>query len=319
MLRSFFVSLSKATWAQRMISRWGVARRAASRFVAGENSSDAIQVVRQLNQRHIQASLNHLGETTNRPEDAALATREICDLLTQVNENGLHSNVSIKLTQIGLSLDKKLCHSNLLTILYRARELGNFVRIDMEDSSYVGRTLELYSAVRAEGYDNVGIVLQSYLYRSQTDLARMMENCGKVRLVKGAYQEPANVAFPQKADVDQNYDLLALQLLRGAQRCGCPPLGMDGKFPPIPAFGTHDPARIDFIRLAVDELKIPHECIEFQMIYGVRRDIQQMMADQGYNVRVYIPYGSHWYPYLMRRLGERPANAWFFLSNLFRR
>ena len=318
MLRAFFVTLSKAGWMQRLLTRWGFAWRAASRFVAGETREEAINVVRQLNRSGIQVTLDHLGESTSTAEEARAASAEIITLLEEIDRTGLRSNVSIKLSQIGLKIDPDLCFEELINILERARALGNFVRIDMEDSSLTALTLDLYHRAVQRRYANVGIVLQSYLYRTGADLEQVLLHGGRVRLCKGAYNEPAEVAYPRKADVDGNYDRLAARLLQGALDCSAPELSQDGRSPPIAAFATHDPARIDYIRRTAIELNFPKRALEFQMLFGIRRDLQESLAASGYPVRVYVPYGDHWYPYLMRRLGERPANIWFFLSNFIR-
>jgi proline dehydrogenase len=190
----------------------------------------------------------------------------------------------------------------------------------MEDSGLVDRTLAQYFWSLENGFRaQTGIVLQSYLYRTVKDLTEVLERGGRIRLCKGAYKEPEAVAFPGKADVDLNFDQLTLQLLRGCQKGGAEPLSPDGRIPPVPAIATHDPARIDFARRAVRELGLPHSAVEFQMLYGIRRDLQAELSADGFPVRVYVPYGTHWYPYFMRRLGERPANIWFFISNFFRR
>ena len=319
MLRSLFIGLSKASWAQRTIVSWGFARRAARRFVAGEQVDEAIEAVRQLNLRKVNASLDHLGENTSSESDARAASAEIIALLESIRRSGVRSNVSIKLSQIGLALDDGLCRAQLGAVLERARGLGSFVRIDMEDSSLTGRTLAHYFWAMEQGYGaNTGIVLQSYLYRTAKDLADVLERGGRVRLCKGAYQEPGDIAFPRKLDVDLNYDQLALQLLRGALVNGSPALSTDGRTPPVPAFATHDAARIDYVRKAVRELGLSKTAVEFQMLYGIRRDLQTSLAAEGFPVRVYVPYGTRWYPYFMRRLAERPANTWFFISNFFR-
>ena len=313
------ITLSKADWAKRLITHWGFAWRAASRFVAGETSADALNVVQQLNQRGIQATLDHLGESTTSAAEARSAAQEITTLFEQIHQRGLRSNVSLKLSQLGLVVDPALCRELLFGILEQACRTDNFVRIDMEDASLTSQTIGLYQAAREQGYDNVGIVLQAYLYRTGADLDRVLASGGRVRLCKGAYNEPASVAFPRKADVDENYDRLARKLLEQALECGMPALSADGRIPPIPAIATHDPARIDYARRAASELGLSPRGLEFQMLYGIRRDLQEELAAAGYPVRVYVPYGSHWYPYFMRRLGERPENIWFFLSNYFRR
>ncbi|WP_298008478.1 MULTISPECIES: proline dehydrogenase family protein [Anaerolinea] len=318
MFRAFFVSLSRATWAQKWITRMPMARQAAARFVAGETQAQALQVVEQLNQRGILATLDHLGESTTRPGDAEQATAEILSLLDAIQSAGVQANVSIKLSQIGLVVDPALCEANLWKILTRARELGNFVRIDMEDSSLTQRTLDLYFKALTGGFaQHVGIVLQAYLYRTEADLTRVLTAGGRVRLCKGAYKEPPSRAFSRKSDVNLNFDQLALQMLRYTLRHGAPQVSSDGRTPPIPALATHDPQRIRFVRQAVEELYLSRRAVEFQMLYGIRRDLQESLTAEGFPVRVYVPYGTHWYPYFMRRLGERPANLWFFLKNFF--
>ena len=319
MLRSFFVSLSKASWAQSTITRWGFARRAAFRFVAGETSAEAVQVVRQLNGRGICASLDHLGENTLNSEDARNAVDAILSIIKEIDRAGVQANISIKLSQIGLNLDAALCRENLVHILETARSCGIFVRVDMEDSTLTDRTLEVVRSVHQQGYDNVGIVIQAYLRRSENDIRSLLQAGIRVRLCKGAYQESPDMAFPKKADVDANYDRLAQLLLEGTQAACAVPASSDGRFPPIPAIATHDPRRIHFTSQLMDRLGLSKHAVEFQMLYGIRRDLQEQLAASGYAVRVYVPYGTHWYPYFMRRLGERPANIWFFVSNYFRK
>jgi proline dehydrogenase len=295
-----------------------MARQAAARFVAGETQAQALQVVEQLNQRGILATLDHLGESTTRPGDAEQATAEILSLLDAIQSAGVQANVSIKLSQIGLVVNPALCEANLWKILTRARELGNFVRIDMEDSSLTQRTLDLYFKALTGGFaQHVGIVLQAYLYRTEADLTRVLTAGGRVRLCKGAYKEPPSRAFSRKSDVNLNFDQLALQMLRYTLRHGAPQVSSEGRTPPIPALATHDPQRIRFVRQAVEELYLSRRAVEFQMLYGIRRDLQESLTAEGFPVRVYVPYGTHWYPYFMRRLGERPANLWFFLKNFF--
>lgn len=319
MLRSLFIGLSKAAWAQRLITSSGFARRAAYRFVAGESQAEAIEVVRQLNLGRINATLDHLGENTRSAEDARAAALEISDLLDAIQRSGVRANVSIKLSQIGLMLDEGLCRALLFDVLAHAKAQRNFIRIDMEDSSLTERTLGLYLEAVDQGYGEVcGIVLQAYLYNTARDLDQVLERGGRVRLCKGAYQEPESVAFPRKQDVDLNYDQLALQLLRFTREKNLPEVSTDGRRPPVSAFATHDEKRVDFIKRAVHELGLTKTSLEFQMLNGIRRDLQFSLARQGYPVRVYVPYGTHWYPYFMRRLAERPANIWFFVSNFLR-
>ena len=319
MLRSFLIHLSKANWARSMVTNWGFAWRAASRFVAGETLGDAIQTIRVLNERGITATLDHLGEHTTNTVKAKQAVQDILKALDQIQATGVYANVSIKLTQIGLSLSEELCVENLKQILTHARDRDNFVRLDMEDSSCVDYTLRIYYRMREE-YDlsNIGVVIQSYLYRSQNDVTRIIQEGGRIRLCKGAYQEPPQVAFPIKKDVDTNYDFLAKIMIEGTLQLGSPLRSDNCLVPPIPAFATHDLKRILFVKEYASKLDLPKQAIEFQMLYGIRRDLQDQIAREGYPIRIYVPYGTEWYPYYVRRLAERPANVWFFISNFFK-
>ncbi len=318
MLRSFLIYLSKAAWARRLITHWDIAWRAASRFVAGEQLEDAIAVVQALNARNITATLDHLGENTTNAAEAQRATEDILAVFDAIDRAGVRSNVSVKLTQIGLAVDPNLCAENLKRILVYARQKNNFVRIDMEDSPWVDSTLGLYNQMRADGLDNTGVVIQAYLYRSEKDLARVIAQGGRVRLCKGAYKEPGDVAYPSKADVDKNYDMLAAMLIDGACANQAPVITKDGRVPPIPAIASHDPGRIQAAKGYLQRVGLAKNALEFQMLYGIRRDLQEQLADEGFPVRVYVPFGSEWYPYFTRRLAERPANLWFFVSNFFR-
>jgi len=290
----------------------------ARRFVAGERLEDAIAVAGSLNQRGIVASLNYLGEHTTTPAEAEHATAEMLRLLEAVEATGVHASLSLKLSQLGQVVDQGLSCQNLRRILERARVLNNFVRLDMEDSSLTGPTLAAYEWARELGFDNLGVVLQAYLYRTPADLERVLALQGRVRLCKGAYDEPPAVAYPAKKDVDASFERLTSQLFEGALRAGAPLVSQDGRFPPIPAIATHDETRVRIAQAEARRLDLPRGAMEFQMIYGIRRDLQDELARQGYPLRVYVPYGSHWYPYFMRRLAERPANLWFFLVNFFR-
>jgi proline dehydrogenase len=320
MFRSFFIYLSKAAWARKIVTGWKFAWLAASRFVAGETLEDAIRVIQLLNQKGISATLDHLGEHTTNLESARRAAQEILQVLDAIALSGVRANVSIKLTQIGLSLDEGTCRENLQMILQKASAMGNFIRIDMEDSPWVDATLRLFYQMRREqGFDNVGIVIQSYLYRSEADIRNLSEDCSRVRLCKGAYKEPQDVAYPRKADVDASYDRLAQILMDGAHAAGCPAVSQDGCLPPIVALATHDERRINFARSYARKIGLPKESLEFQMLHGIRRDLQEQLSKDGSPVRVYVPYGSEWYPYYVRRLAERPANLWFFISNFFRK
>lgn len=318
MLRSFLIYLSKAAWAQKLVTNWSFAWHTASRFVAGTKLDKAMQVVRELNAKGINATLDHLGEHTNTPEEAQQATDDIFATLDALGADpSARSNVSIKLTQIGLSLDESLCAGNLERILARAKQNKTFVRVDIEDTPYTDKTINLYYMMREKGYTNVGMAVQSYLYRAESDTRRLLQDKTPIRLVKGAYKEPPDKAFPKKADVDANYDLLT-KIVIDVSLANQSKLSDDGRVPPIPAIATHDEKRITFAKQYAEKVGLPKDGFEFQMLYGIRRDLQEQLVKEGYLVRVYVPFGTHWYPYFMRRLAERPANIWFFISNLFK-
>lgn len=320
MLRSFLIYLSKAAWARKIVTRWKIARRAASRFAAGETLVDAIQAVRVLNAKSMNATLDHLGEHTTNLQEAEHSTRDVLEMIDAIDQAGVKSNVSIKLTQIGLAVDECICIENLDKILCHAREHGTFIRLDMEDSPWVDTTLRIYRQMRNEkGYDNIGVVIQSYLYRSQEDIRELETIGARVRLCKGAYKEPVDVAFPKKSEVDANYDRLADMLMDASLAAGMPEASPDGKSPPIPAIASHDPKRIEHAKAYAQKIGLTKNAIEFQMLYGIRRDLQDQLASEGYPVRIYVPFGTEWYPYYMRRLAERPANIWFFISNFFKK
>ena len=319
MLRAFLIYLSKAAWARRTVTQWMFAWRAASRFVAGENLDDALRVVKSRNAKGINATLDHLGEHTSTPERAIQATKDILEIVDAIDRAGVRSNVSIKLTQIGLALDTELCAQNLFRILDNSRRRGTFIRIDMEDAQWVDKTLGLYlQAMHECSCENIGVVIQSYLYRSQDDVRKLLLENTRIRLCKGAYKEPEDIAFPRKKDVDANFDNLTAMLIDGSIAVGSPTLSEDGKIPPIPAIGTHDEKRVVYAKEYARRKGLAKAALEFQMLHGIRRDLQEALASEGYPVRIYVPYGSEWYPYFVRRLAERPANLWFFLSNMVR-
>jgi proline dehydrogenase len=301
------------------VSGWKFAWKAASRFVAGNTIEDAIHAVRELNANGINATLDHLGESTSTRAEAIKAADDIIELLDQIQSSGVRANVSVKLTQIGLDLDESLCDQNLERILGCAKGYKNFVRVDMEDTPYTDQTLRMFRLMREKGFLNTGIVVQSYLYRTEKDTRELIQAGASFRLVKGAYKEPPEKAFPRKSDVDLNYDLLTRIMIDGAKAAGSPPISEDGRIPPIPAIGSHDPKRLEFAKTYAEKVSLPKQAVEFQMLYGIRRDLQEQYVKDGYPVRIYVPYGTHWYPYFMRRLAERPANVWFFISNFFRK
>ena len=318
MLRSFFIYLSKAAWAQKLITSWSFSWRIASRFVAGITLADALKVVRELNAKGIHATLDHLGEHTSTPEEAQQAADNIFETLDAIGaEPTLRSNVSIKLTQIGMGLDESLCAETLERVLARARSAKTFIRVDMEDTPYTDKTINLHYAMREKGYDNHGMVIQAYLFRTEADVRRMLQDGIRIRNVKGAYNEPPEKAFPKKADVDANFDLIT-KIMLDASLAQKSKISEDGRFPPIPAIATHDEKRIAFAKSYAEKIGLPKTGLEFQMLYGIRRDLQESLVKEGYLVRVYVPFGTHWYPYFMRRLAERPANVWFFIANFFK-
>jgi proline dehydrogenase len=320
MLRSILIYLSKASWARKLVTRWKVAWLVAARFVAGEKPDDAIRAIKELNAKGIHATLDHLGESVTNAEEANNGADEIIHILEEIDRTDVKSGVSIKLSQIGLALDESICEENLRRIIKRAKELNNYVRIDMEDSPYTDVTLKLFRQMRAEGFkDHVGIVIQAYLYRTEEDVRQLMQEAATVRLCKGAYKEPAEIAFPKKADVDANFDKLTEILIDGARAARIKRISENGRFPPIPAIASHDEKRIEHAKAYAQKVGLSKDGLEFQMLNGIRRDLQESLAKDGYPVRVYVPYGTEWYPYFVRRLAERPANLWFFVSNFFRK
>jgi len=319
MLRSLLIYLSKAAWARQIVTRWKIAWRVASRFVAGETPDDAIRVIRELNDKGICTTLDHLGESVTDPKEARHAAAEIIHMLEEINRTGVQSGVSIKPTQIGLALGVDLYVENLRTILKKAKELENFVRIDMEDSPFTDVTLSTFKKLWGEGFaPYMGVVIQAYLYRSAGDIQALAGDGVPVRLCKGAYKEPPEIAFPKKTDVDSNFDVLAEMLISGAILAENPIISECGCFPPIPAIASHDEKRIANAKAFAQKMGLPKDAIEFQMLNGIRRDLQEELVADGFPVRVYVPYGTEWYPYFMRRLAERPANLWFFISNYFK-
>jgi proline dehydrogenase len=274
-----------------------------------------------LNTKGVNATLDHLGEHTSTAEEAYNATEDILSILDKIDQAKVRSNISIKLTQIGMGLDESICRQNLIRILERAKQHKNFVRIDIEDTPYTDITISIYNTMLERGFttQTMGMAVQSYLYRAEADVRALLEKDTRFRLVKGAYKEPPDKAFPKKADTDANYDLLAKILIDCNLKVENNKLSADGRVPPIPAIATHDEKRIAFAKQYAEKVGLPKNAIEFQMLYGIRRDLQEQLVKEGYPVRVYVPFGIHWYPYFMRRLAERPANIWFFVSNFFRK
>ncbi len=304
MLRTGLLWLSEQPRLFSIIRGNGLARRLASRFVAGETVEAAVAALTQLNATGIRASLDLLGESVAGAAEARAARDTYLETLDRIRRAGADANVSVKLTQMGLALDERLCVENLRAIIAQARDDRSFVRIDMEQSEYTERTLQLFRQKFHPEFGNaVGVVLQSYLRRTERDVEDMIALGARVRLCKGAYQEPPAVAFPAKRDVDANFVRCMEWLLER------------GNYPGI---ATHDTAIIAHAKDFARERGVAPQRFEFQMLYGVRRDLQRRLRREGYNVRVYVPFGSHWYPYLMRRLAERPAHVVFLLGNIVR-
>lgn len=319
MLKNFLIYLSKANWMKEIVVNWGIARKVALRFVAGETLEDAILVAEKLNMKGMTATLDQLGEDTNTPEEAWETGKQIKEIFEEIDKSGVRAGISLKLTQIGLDLGEDLCVKVLADLATLARKYNNFVRIDMEDSSRVDATMRVYKRIQEEySLNNVGMVLQSYLFRAEDDLLELLKTNTRIRLVKGAYTEPSEVAFQKKKEVDDNFDSLMEKLLDVSLFMDAPALSADGKWPPIPAAGTHDPARVDHLREYARLIDLPKEKFEVQMLYGINRELQDSLASEGYPVRIYVPFGAEWYPYFMRRLAERPANLWFFMTALLR-
>lgn len=304
MLRAALMWLSERQAIFGFVQRNGIARRLARRFVAGEEVADGLAAVRDLNAASLSATLDLLGEAVAEPAEARAARDTYLATLDGIRDAGLDCTLSVKLTQMGLAIDEQLCIENFRAILTKAKSHGTFVRIDMEQSRFVEPTLRLFTACFWEEFPGtVGVVLQSALRRTEQDVEAMIALGARVRLVKGAYREPPDVAFPRKQDVDALFVACMERLLeRGS----------------YPAIATHDAKIIAHSQDYVRRRGIPAERWEYQMIYGVRRDLQQLLRREGYRMRVYVPFGDHWYPYLMRRLAERPANLAFFAGNVLR-
>ena len=299
--RSALIYLSQHEGLKDFAARFTLFKKLTTRFVAGENIEEAVAAIRELNAEGCSASFDHLNESVGSPAEAEGEVKEYLRILERIDQTGINSNVSIKLTQFGLELDPELAYKNARTIVEDAARRKNFVRVDMESSSVTQVTLDIFKRLRAEfGLNDTGIVLQSYLYRTYADAEEMVNLPARIRICKGAYNEPPEVAFPEKKDTDANY-IKVMQLLLSS-----------GVYHGI---ATHDPKMIEATIAYVKEKGISKDAFEFQMLYGVRRDLQRQLARAGYNMRVYVPYGKHWYPYFMRRLAERPANIWFVLKN----
>ena len=304
MLRSAFLYLAGQQQIFKFVRNNRLAKSFADRFVAGETLDTALAAVARLNARGITASLDLLGESVHNEAEARVAGEAYITMLDRIHERKADANVSVKLTAMGLDISEDLCVATMHKILQRARDYGSFVRIDMESSEYTQRTLDLFEQRLYPAYpENVGIVLQSYLYRTFADVERAILIKARVRLCKGAYKEPETVAYPDKKDVDANYIRCMHELM------------LNGNYPGI---ATHDEAIIREAKRFAKANDIAPDRYEFQMLYGVRRDLQDQLVREGYRMRVYVPFGTQWYPYLMRRLAERPANVAFLTGSVFK-
>ena len=303
MLRALFSALSVSRAVRAFAERSSLGRRLASRFVAGTTVAEALDVCARVNAQGMAVSLDSLGESVTSEAEARRSAAVYRELLDRIAERGLNANVSLKLTQMGLDIATALAEEIVEELVSHAAKLGNFIRIDMEGSEYTERTIALTDRLHTRFPGRVGTVLQAYLYRTEADAERLLEQRIRIRLCKGAYKEGPQVAFPKKADVDANYVRLMKRMVTSAVFCG---------------IATHDEAivgqTIEFSKTAA----VPASAFEFQMLYGIRRDLQRRLVQQGFAVRVYVPFGTAWYPYFMRRLAERPANVLFLAKNLFR-
>lgn len=304
LMRRTILAAAGVPWVSRTVRACGL-RLGASRFVAAETLEETVPKIRRLNEQGLLVTLDYLGESVQDRELAKAAAVMVLRMLEQIHDCRLNCHVSVKLTQLGLTLDESLCRELMVTIVEAAKEYGNFVRIDMEDSSVTGRTIKLFKELLSIfGPEAVGLVLQAYLYRSAADAEELGRLGANIRFVKGAYLEPPQIAFPRKADVNANY----LRLVQGHMKRGA-----------YTAVATHDPRMIEAVKRFAREQQMPNDRFEFQMLYGIAEGLQGELVRQGYRVRVYTPFGREWYPYFTRRIAERPANLGFLLKNLLRR
>ncbi len=301
--KSFFHALAGSKSIKSLASRYGMRHPGSfgRRFIAGESIEEAIPAARELASRGLLLTLDQLGESVTSLDEARTATDNYLKILETIVASGIERNVSLKLTQLGLDLDRAHATDNLRRILDLAQRHDFFVRVDMEDSPYTDVTLDIFETMWGLGYRNAGVVLQSYLHRSEQDLARVNALGARVRLVKGAYKEPREVAFQGKAEVDACFERMTKTLL------------LEGVYP---AIATHDVRMIDYTKRVAAEHGIARERFEFQMLFGIRRDLQTALVAEGYRMRVYVPFGTEWFPYFMRRLGERPANVGFVIRGI---
>ncbi|HWH38034.1 MAG TPA: proline dehydrogenase family protein [Candidatus Limnocylindrales bacterium] len=300
--RNFFLWASRRRWLAAVATGFPLTRPMVRRFIAGENLDDALDVLERLRERGLRWTLDVLGESVSSRDMATASADRYLEALDALAERGLEANVSLKLTQMGLDIDQRFCRDNVGRVVARAAEIGAFVRIDMEDHTRADATLSIARDLHAD-YHDVGVVIQSYLRRSADDVERLIREQIRVRLCKGAYDEPASVAYVQRAEVDESFVRLMERLMT------------DGRYP---ALATHDDQLIARAIEFADRNAIAPERFEFQMLHGVRRDLQDWLVEHGWTVRLYVPYGAEWYPYFMRRLGERPANVLFMVRSVWR-
>lgn len=302
LLRNFFLFLSKNKFFTKLAKKYGL-RFGAGRFVAGETIPDAVQTIRKLNENGMSVTIDHLGEFIDSEAEARQAADECIEAIKAISKNNLDSQLSLKMTSMGLDISHDLVMENMRRILQAGKEYGVFVTIDMEDFERCQKTIDIFKELREE-FDNVGTVLQAYLYRTAEDIKELDQYNPNLRLVKGAYKESPKVAFPEKKDVDENFkEIIKIHLLNGN----------------FTAVATHDDAMIDYTKQLVKDHNIPNDQFEFQMLYGIRVERQEELVKEGYNMRVYVPYGNDWYGYFMRRLAERPANVAFVLKGVLKK
>ncbi len=305
LLRETLLRLSQSRWLERQVRRRKSARKTVARFLPGEDVSAALAAARTLARQEIRSVLTLLGENVTDPREAEAVTEHYLEVLARARDPALDAQISVKPTQLGLDLRLERARAHVTALVERARELENFVWIDMEGSRYLEPTLELFRQVRAKS-ENVGVCLQAYLHRTPRDLEELLSRSAAIRLVKGAYREPPTIAYPKRRDVDAAFLELAGKLLEAARREGT-----------RPAFGTHDLEIVREIGTRADAAGLPRDAYEIQMLYGIQREAQTRLAAEGHRVRVLISYGTAWYPWFMRRLAERPANLWFVVRNLW--
>jgi proline dehydrogenase len=300
--RSILLYLAKARWARRIITGWKLSRLVASRFIAGDTLDDAVKTVRALNAAGLNATLDHLGEAVTTEAEARRAADDYLVLIDKICETGVRSNASLKLSQLGLNLSRELCLDNLRRIVRKAADCGLFIRIDMEDTSTVDWTLEIWRALQRERLTNVGLVFQSYLYRTEQDIRAVLSEGCRIRLCKGAYKEPASIAWTRMEDIRKSFSRCARLLLESGS---------------YHAIATHDESLVQDTLAFAREKGIGKDRYEFQMLYGLRSRRWDELVRDGHNVRIYVPYGTHWLPYFYRRLREKKENVLFVLRNLF--